>query len=97
MRTTKVCNLLSHPFRDEAIAWLCTRRGEISATTYQTYIVHVSSLERFFKNGDFETSGRRTFAHTRSSAWASLKRRSSTRSLACFGNARSRWPLGWDS
>jgi hypothetical protein len=40
---------LSHPFRDEAIAWLCTRRGEISTTTYQTYLVHVGSLERFFK------------------------------------------------
>jgi hypothetical protein len=49
VRTTKASNLLSHPFRDEAIAWLCTRRGEISTTTYQTYLVHVGSLERFFK------------------------------------------------
>jgi len=49
VRTTRASNLLSHPFRDEAVAWLCTRRGEISTTTYQTYLVHVGSLERFFK------------------------------------------------
>jgi hypothetical protein len=89
---------LSHPFRDEAIAWLCTRRGEINTTTYQTYIVHVGSLERFFKERrlrDIRAKDVRAYQKFRMGiVGASNRQQGALRSSA---NARSRWPLGWDS